>query len=74
MDFEQEITTKVKADFAQIANIYPKGSSMMFIRPYASSTVINVAEQMSSKHGKSYHYFLAIVEPIAERLMKEYFG
>lgn len=74
MEFEQEITTKVRADFAQIKSMNPKGSSMIFIKPYVSGSVMNIAEQMSKKHGKSYHFFLVLVEPIAERLMKEYFG
>lgn len=74
MEFEQEITSLIRADYAKIAQIYPKGTSMLFIKPYASGTVINVSEKMSQKYSKSYHYFLALVSPIAQNLMKEYFG
>lgn len=74
MDYENEITVKLRADFSKIAQTFPKGSSMLYIRPYASGSVINVSEQMSAKYGKPYNYFLQIVDPIANALMKEYFG
>lgn len=73
---ELEIENRIKADYKKIVEIF--GTSPFMSRPYISGTVINVSEDMEKKYGNqlkmNYRDFLRIVEPIAYKLRKQYFG
>lgn len=73
---ELEIKNRIEADYKKIVEAL--GSKLNFMtRPYISGTVINVTEDMVKKYGRNlnmnYDLMLRIVEPIAERLIKQYF-
>lgn len=73
---ELEIKNRIEADYKKIVEAL--GSKQNFMtRPYISGTVINVTEDMVKKYGRdlnmNYDLMLRIVEPIAERLIKQYF-
>ena len=73
---ELEIKNRIEADYKKIVEVL--GTNPFMTRPYISSTVINVSEDMVRKYGRQlkmdYHDFLRVVEPIAEKLKKQYFG
>lgn len=73
---ELEIKNRIEADYKKIVEIF--GTNYFMTRPYISGTVINVTEDMVKKYGSQfnlrYEGFLNIVQPIAEKLLKQYFG
>jgi hypothetical protein len=73
---ELEIKNRIEADYKKIVEAL--GSKQNFMtRPYISGTVIIVTEDMVKKYGRdlnmNYELMLRIVEPIAERLLKQFF-
>jgi len=73
---ELEIKNRIEADYKKIVENF--GTNPFMTRPYISGTVINVTEDMVKKYGSQfnmgYDAFLKIVEPIAEKLLKQYFS
>jgi hypothetical protein len=73
---ELEIKNRIEADYKKIVENF--GTNPFMTRPYISGTVINVTEDMVKKYGSQfkmdYHDFLNVVQPIAEKLLKQYFG
>ena len=73
---ELEIKNRIEADYKLIVENF--GTSPFMTRPYISGTTINVSEDMVRKYGNQlkmgYHDFLRVVEPIAFKLQKQYFG
>lgn len=74
-EIQQIIENKLKEEFALIA--FHVGKSRFMTRPYISSTIMNISEDMAERYGKQlkmgYRDFLQIVETTAERLMPVYF-
>lgn len=73
---ELEIKNRLEADFKKIAEIASNNS--FIARPYISGTIINVTEDIARKYGSElkmgYDSFLRVVEPIADKLKKQYFA
>ncbi len=73
---ELEIKNRIEADYKKIVEIF--GTNPFMTRPYISGTVINVTEDMQKKYGSQfkmgYEAILRIVEPIADKVRKQYFG
>ena len=72
---EFEVTQKLRSDYIKIKNMFPGNGYMdrMSRNAYTSGTVVNVTEFIVKKYGKSYDYYIADVQLIASRLLKEIF-
>ena len=73
---ELEIKNRIESDFKNI--LENLGTNPFMTRPYITSSMMNVTEELVKKYGSqykmNYHDFLKIVEPIGDRLRKQYFG
>ena len=73
---ELEIKNRIEADYTKIVENF--GTNPFMTRPYISGTTQNVSEDMVRKYGSqlkmNYHDFLIVVQPIAFKLQKQYFG